>query len=144
MKIILTTLFLTLCSLSFSQSNEKNKVLLQDQRIQKTLEELLLKETPNAAVIFEEPSTQKFIQFAGSKTEELLFDFPSSQLSAAEFEKATTILKEYQIEHHAGTFSTFSKPIEKNIDLAIELISKIMIEVLGTDEDVKLTIQTID
>ena len=54
----------------------------------------LLKRPAEAFVIFEEPKSGKFVQFAGSIEEPLLLDLPIQTLSPAEIEKAKTIFGE--------------------------------------------------
>ena len=137
------------------QNTPKGKPQLQDERIRAELVKLMEKEGPYTFVVFEEPSTGKFVQFAGSKNEELLFDLPSDQLSKEEFDRAKAILATYDITHEisptytdatetveAGTLAVFSTHINNDIDLAVELTSRIMMDVFGFDATVELTIQT--
>lgn len=159
MKRILGFAFLTLWLVSCSQPDrhrqDKGKALLSDERIRIELEMMMEKEGPYTFVIFEEEETGKFVQFAGNKNEELLFDFPSAQLSKEEFERAGEVLEEYDIKHETsptytdeteavenGSLSTFSKHLDDDIDLAVELTSVVMVEVLGFDKDVRLKVQT--
>ena len=116
---------------------------------------MMAKEGPHSFVIFEEPISGKYVQFAGNKNEDLLFDLPSDQLSKEEFDKAKAILATYDITHEisptytdatetveAGTLAVFSKHIDNDIDLAVELTSRIMVDVFGFDTTVELTIHT--
>lgn len=143
------------CSQSEKTRETKEITQLKDERIRTELVKMMNKKGPYTFVIFEEVKSGKFVQFAGNKNEELLFDFPSQQLSKDQFQRAEALLNNYAIKHETsptytdetettvnGTFSTFSKRINNDIDLAVELTSKIMIDVFGFDENVKFKIET--
>ncbi|WP_298902208.1 hypothetical protein [uncultured Psychroserpens sp.] len=156
--IIILTLFsigLFSCSQSKKHREYQGTAKLKDDRIRAELVKMMEKKGPYTFVIFEEPNSGKFVQFAGNKNEELLFDLPSDQLSKTQLENAKNILKTYDIIHETsptytdetetaenGSLSTFSKRINNDIDLAIELTSRVMIDVFGFDEHVKLSIET--
>jgi len=137
------------------EAEYKRTAKLKDERIRAELVKMMEKDGPFTFVIFEESNTGKFVQFAGNKNQELTFDFPSNQLSKEEFQKANEILKKYSIEHKieptytdetetevAGSISSFTKRINNDIDLAIELISRVMIDVFGFNENIELNIET--
>jgi len=143
------------CSTSVKKRQNKGTALLSEGKIRSELTKMMDKEGPYTFVIIEEPESGKFVQFAGNKNEELLFDFPSEQLSKKEFELASKILLNYDIHHETsptytdesettqnGTLSTFSKRIKNDVDLAVELTSKIMIDVFEFDENITLKIET--
>jgi tetratricopeptide (TPR) repeat protein len=63
-------------------------------RITKALSALLQRDNADAFIIFEEKETGKFIQFAGSKNEDLLLDLPSQTLSREEMARAKVLFEE--------------------------------------------------
>lgn len=148
-------MWLLSCSQPSKHREDKGTTLLKDERIRTELLSMMKKEGPYTFLIFEEPKSGKFVQFAGNQNEELLFDLPSDQLSKDELQKASKILKGYDIKHETsptytdetetvenGTLSAFSKRINNDIDLAVELTSRVMIDVFGFDEKVTLKIET--
>ena len=142
--------------------NQKNEyrqtvgyVKLKDNRIRDEIEKMMKKDGPHTFVIFEEPLSGKFVQFAGNKQEELLFDLPSDQMDKEELERAKKILSEYGIIHQTsptysdetemeivGTLNVFSKRINNDIDFAEELASRVMTEIFGFSKNIELKIET--
>ncbi|MEX2670713.1 MAG: hypothetical protein WD294_01245 [Phycisphaeraceae bacterium] len=53
----------------------------------------LLDQPPGAFIVIEHPETQKFVQFAGSRTEGLLLDLPTHTLTTDETERARRLLQ---------------------------------------------------
>lgn len=106
-------------------------------KIKIALENLLQRENEDAFVVFEEINTGKFVQFAGGKYEELLFDLPAQPLEGYELEKAKIILQEYNITfeevevfdengNSAGYQKSFTQTLNNDVDLATELVEKVM------------------
>ncbi|MDJ0708665.1 MAG: hypothetical protein QNJ46_35835 [Leptolyngbyaceae cyanobacterium MO_188.B28] len=62
-------------------------------RIAQALSSLLVRRNDDAFVIIAHPETQKFVQFAGSATEQLLLDLPSQTLSEMEFYNAVQLFR---------------------------------------------------
>jgi hypothetical protein len=62
-----------------------------------SLSGLLQKRNRDAFVIFEEKSSGKFVQFAGSANEGLLLDLPSQTLAKEEMERAKALFRELGI-----------------------------------------------
>lgn len=153
-------IFLSVMTLSCNQQQQHSRVTigtseLKDPAIRTAIEEMMQKEGPYTFVIFEEPNSGKFVQFAGNKKEELMFDLPSDQMSPPQLEKAKKILAGYGIYHETsptysdetetkvvGEMNLFSKRLNNDIDLAVELTSRIMIDVYGFDENTQLKIET--
>lgn len=111
-------------------------------KIKISLEKLLQRENEDSFVIIEDVKTGKFVQFAGGKYEELLFDIPQQILSKEEKERADTVLNNHSIfyeshpvydennsELEIGKEYGFSKKLNNDIDLAVELVEKVMEEV---------------
>lgn len=143
---------------SFFNSNNNKKdgnAVLTKERIMFEIGFMLTKHADDAFVIFTEPKSGKFVQFAGNKNEALLFDLPSGQLSEAEFKRATELLAAYDIHPDAaqtytdqnkmtinGIHHSFTKSLGNNIELATDLTLRIMTEVFEFSENIKITINT--
>jgi hypothetical protein len=108
-------------------------------KIKISLEKLLQRENEDSFVIIEDVKTGKFVQFAGGKYEELLFDIPQQILSKEEKERADKILNDHNIfyeshpvyddnnsELEVGKQYGFSKKLNNDINLAVELVEKVM------------------
>lgn len=76
--------------------------------LEAALERLTQRENADAFVIFSDKNTGRFIQFAGSKHENLLLDLPVQTLSAEELKKAADILIEHGIT--LGVTQLLDKP----------------------------------
>lgn len=109
-------------------------------KIKTALENLLQRENEDAFVVFEEVNTGKFVQFAGGKYEELLFDLPAQPLEEYELEKAKVVLQPYNITFEevevfdengnaAGKQKSFTQPLNNDVDLATELVEKVMTDI---------------
>ena len=155
--LIIIALFLSLhaCNGINDSSSTDKTILLKDPRIALELEQMIKSEDPYAFVTFEVAGTGKFVQFSSNKHADLAFDLPSKQLTPEELQKATSVLETYDIFHETsvmyedetetevvGEMDLFNKDIDRDVSLAIELTSRIILEVFGEDENVKLVITT--
>jgi hypothetical protein len=135
--------------------NHQDIILLKDTNVRSALETLMKSGHPYGFVIVEVKGTEKFVQFVGCKSAGLMFDLPTGQLSEAELEKAIAVLKPYGIELETRVtykgeskteikrqLSLFSKNIKDDINLAVELTSRIIINVFGEDENTEILITT--
>ena len=66
-------------------------------RITEALSSLLVRRNDDAFVIIEHPESRKFVQFAGSASEQLLLDLPSQTLSETEFYSAVQLFRKIGI-----------------------------------------------
>lgn len=102
-------------------------------------------------VIIEEPISQKFVQFACRLDEGLIFDLPSEDLSAEEFEVAKTLLSAYDIPFQTWDFGaingvqagSFGKLIGQDLMQAEDIAYDVFMKVYHLDPKVSLKI-TID
>ena len=115
----------------FSSEPEKSN----EDRITKALLALLKRSNPDAFVIFEEKFSHKFVQFAGSITEPLLFDLPATTLDEEEMARARALFRELGLpdaEEHtlytdqtlrevADTMVVFNVELGRDIRRAVEL-----------------------
>ncbi len=129
--------------------SEKNQ-----QLIYAALERLLARSNQDAFLIIEEPKSQKFVQFAGSSEEPLIFDLPAQGLSEEELERAKALFADYDIEMEATPIYEdesmerivdqqygFSAILDQELELAVELASLVLLEVYGLEADAKLTLE---
>jgi hypothetical protein len=134
--------------------NDQDIVLLKDTNVRSALETLMKSGHPYGFVTIEVKGTEKFVQFAGCISTGLLFDLPTNQLNEAELEKAIAVLKPYGIEHETRVtykdeskteirrqLSLFSKNLKGDVNLAVELTSRVIIDVFGENEDATLIIK---
>ena len=118
-------------------------------KIGTALTDLKQRVNDDAFIIIEEPSSQKFVQFAGSVNEPLIFDLPAQGLTEEELDRARVVLGEYEIEMEGNpmyedesmqkvvdTQYGFSAIIGDDIDLGVELAVRVLSEIYGFDEAV--------
>ena len=77
-------------SIQYSQFDPSNL-----SRVRDSLSALLQRSNQDAFVIFEEKKTGKFVQFAGSRNEDLLLDLPNQALTELEASKAKVVLRDW-------------------------------------------------
>lgn len=123
-------------------------------KIGNALKDLKTRQNEDAFLIIEESKSQKFVQFAGSTEEPLMFDLPAQGLTEDELERAKAVLGEYDVEMEGtpmyedetmqkvvDTQYGFSAVLGDNLNLAVELAVRILTEVYQFDEDVKLLLE---
>lgn len=123
-------------------------------KIGNALKDLKTRQNEDAFLIIEESKSQKFVQFAGSTEEPLIFDLPAQGLTEDELERAKAVLGEYDVEMEGtpmyedetmqkvvDTQYGFSAVLGDNLNLAVELAVRILTEVYQFDEDVKLLLE---
>lgn len=122
-------------------------------KVRASLTALLHRENSDAFVIITEPGSQKFIQFAGSANEDLYLSLPSAQMSKDELSKAKKVLKQYEVEFESIQADTpegssaptvnldeFYKVMGQDVEGAVEIVSVVMMDIFGFDENVELDI----
>jgi hypothetical protein len=124
-------------------------------RISQALSALLQRDNPDAFVIFEEKSSRKFVQFAGSAHEELLLDLPAETLTAAEMERATLLFQELgmpgpetypvytdpSMTEVAGMQTSFNMRFGRDFKRAAQVALAIFRRVYGFPADFQLTLK---
>jgi hypothetical protein len=123
-------------------------------KIGTALSNLLKRQNEDAFVIIEEPKSQKFVQFAGSANEPLIFDLPAQGLTEDELDQAKAVLGEYDIEMEGteiyedesmqkvvDTQYGFSAVLGEDLDLAVELAVRVLSEVYGLGEDANIALE---
>lgn len=120
-------------------------------KITAALTSLLVRRSDDAFVIIEHPETQKFVQFAGSATEQLLLDLPSQTLSETEFYRAVELFRKLGVfgdEHDAldepggqvvGQQFSFNA-IFQSVDDATNTVADIFTTIYGFSADCSLEI----
>ncbi len=97
-------------------------------------------------VIFEEPETEKFVQFAFDEESGLYFDLPTMNLSADERTNALFIFRQFGVDL-GDQIENFPESINLEIGfekkLAIQLSEKVFAEIFKFDETCSINI-TID
>ncbi|HEV3383787.1 MAG TPA: hypothetical protein VG097_03175 [Gemmata sp.] len=92
-------------------------------RIKSALEALLGRAGQDSFVIFKERKSEKFVQFAGSAQEPLLFDLPSIPLNTGEMERAKAFFAKLGVSpgplHNEHV--TFQLKLNRNVDRASEI-----------------------
>jgi hypothetical protein len=93
-------------------------------------------------IIFQEPTSDKFVQFAWGEHDGLLFDLPTQQLSTAELDKAKGLLRKHHIPLETDDgIDQFIKRIGPEKDLAAELAHTVLYQVYGFAEDTTLSVR---
>lgn len=120
-------------------------------KITEALSSLLIRRSGDAFVIIEHPETQKFVQFAGSATEQLLLDLPSQPLSELEFYKAVQLFRKMDV--FGEEYDVYDQPggqvvgqqfafnaIFHSVDAAAKTVEEIFTMVYGFPADCNLKI----
>ena len=125
-----------------SQMKKSELTNQQKEEIRSALESLLQKEGLDAFVIIDETNSGKFVQFAVNENQ-LLFDLPTGQLNDNQLDKAKSILAEFEIFHQVqrNEFGVFTKEIGGDVDLAIEIVERLIKEVFNIEGNIKLLIE---
>ena len=111
------------------------------------LERLLASDLPDAFVIFEAKGSGKFVQFAGSQREGLLFDLPKVALTAKELERSRRLFASVGAEIPGSPEANFDSevsfqcPFERNTRGAVDLALRVFLEVYGLPKDFSLEAQ---
>ena len=149
--LFLTFMFLFNC---FGQDQSKkgsNAPLSEEtlEKIEAALHRLLKSENPNSFVIFEEPVTKKYVQFAGGRyygdtlyVHELLFSVPQIQMTSEEIDKANELLSPLGIksEEMGSWGKDFIKKMESNVEEATQVTSIVLRKVFLFEPDVEIHI----
>lgn len=119
----------------FVTSTEENAILTQ-KRFEKALKKLLTM-SADEFVIFQCQRTKKFVQFALTKSKDLLFDLPTHSLSEEEKEQLQAVA-----DHENFTFDhqIYNKVLGKDTEQAAKLSCKIFTDVfiLDLDDDIEV------
>ncbi len=123
------------------------RTLDQNDQIKKAIQDLLVRTNFDAFLIIEDPKTKKYVQYATSEKDGLYFSLPTIMLSDEEIERARLVLGEYDIHlnhEHKGDRSyamqEFAKSLGQDVDLATELVSRIMLEVYLFEPSIQLSL----
>jgi hypothetical protein len=94
-------------------------------------------------IIFEEPETEKFVQFALDYEEGLFFDCPSISFSEQEKQRAEVVMHRYNLKESSPSeddFTTYNGKIGSDIEKASRLASDVFREVFLFNDDKALNI----
>ncbi len=103
-------------------------------------------------IIFEEPRTEKFVQFAYDEDTGLIFDLPFQALDKDELGRARQVLGEAGIgDETAGIFDapdgeqlgeqqSFNAMIGRDIEQALDLVHRVFTYVYGFDDKTKFNV----
>ncbi len=156
-KLTLILIFILSCVSSTSVKNVEfvEKIKLSNNQkleIKNALEVLFKREHKYSFVMINETTTDKYVQFSISDSE-LMFDMPTNQLNAAEKVRAKKVMKKYKISSKQLKFhdpndstkivlelETYNKKIGVDIDLAIKITEKTIVDVFKVDKEIKITI----
>lgn len=133
-----------------SQDSPKTKPgiqLLADrtiERIRTALHQLLTRTNEDAFVIISEEASGRFVQFAGGAENDLLFDLPTFDMDRTMISQIREVLKDYdpglqKAKLNPGTI--FNLEIDRDVELALVITSRIMIEAFGFNQDVDLHLE---
>lgn len=148
---------LVLGFLLFGNKREKQYIHLFSQeveaKIRMALTALLKNEGTPRYINLEEPTTGSVLQFAGSVNEKLFFNLPAKRFDERQIQRAKSVLNPYQIRFEeeplyldeAGnqvgdSLRTFSKNIGDNIDLALEICSKVFFDIYRLEDGFELEV----
>ena len=127
--------------------SEHNAILIREG-----LEALLRVDGSPIYVSVEDVATGNLLQFAGSSKDKLFFNLPAKQFTKSEIRRARSVLNPYKIRYteeplfldeqgnRGDALKTFSKNIGDNIDLALEICSKVFFDIYQAREDVRLRV----
>ena len=125
------------------------------KQVKKSLKELLLRTNSDCFVIFREPKTGKYCQFATDKNG-LFFDLPFLPLSKAEIKRAEVVLAQHGIpkavyccmydssgedQKEEEGWKAFQKKLGNDVDAATEIVIAVFIEVYQFDPNTKFEIE---
>jgi hypothetical protein len=123
------------------------------EAIRIALKKLVERSNEDAFVIIEDNSTKKFVQFAGGKMQDLVFDLPTQTLSSHELVRAKDALARFNIQLEewnvydrpggkvVGTQSGFSKNLGKDVDIATEIAWTTLTEIYRLGQALDLSIE---
>lgn len=125
----------------------------QKENIQYALNALLQRTNHDAFVIITEITSGKFVQFT-TDGRQLFFDLPTQQFNRNQLDQVTSLLTSYEIfsETHSlydsntssrrtGEITVFAKNLESNVELALEVIERLITEIYAPDKNIKLDIE---
>lgn len=125
------------------------------KKITNALSSLIQRNNENAFVIFEEKTTKKYVQFAGSANEDLLLDLPFQTLSPVEVDNAKLLFEELgkskpekyalytdkSLEIITGVQTSFQINFGRNVEQATKITLAIFERVYGFSSDFQLNIE---
>src|SRR3989442_15723620 len=93
--------------------------------IRDALASLMQRTNSDAFVIIEDAKTSKFVQFASSVGEPLLFDLPVQALSEIEFSRAVQFFRAYgvTVDEHDLLDSRSGKPVKRQVSFNVRFSS---------------------
>jgi len=103
-------------------------------------------------IILEDPSEEKFVQFAYDEDTGLIFDLPFQALNADELARAKQVLGEAGVgDESAGVFDgvdgeqigeqrSFNAMVARDVDQAVDLVHRVFTYVYGFDERTRFNV----
>ena len=103
-------------------------------------------------IILEDPSEEKFVQFAYDEHTGLIFDLPFQALNADELARAKQVLGEAGVgDESAGVFDgvdgeqigeqrSFNAMVARDVDQAVDLVHRVFTYVYGFDERTRFNV----
>lgn len=124
-------------AMDFFVISEEEETILTEKNIEDALKKLLTMPS-DGFVIFQNRSTEKFVQFALTQNKELLFDLPTHSFSDEEKERLQPIATS---ENCTFEHQIYNKILGKDTKRATALIAKIFKEVylLDLDDDIEVS-----
>ena len=143
--------------LIFGKRERKKYIHLFSDRnahiIKEGLESLLRVEGRPVYLTIEDLKTGKILQFAGSSQDKLYMNLPAKDFSESDVRRAMSVLNPYKISFEdeplyldeegrnmGDSLRTFSKNLGDNIDLALEICSKVFFDIYRADDDIRLRV----
>lgn len=123
------------------------------ETIRSSLNKLAQSDSDNAFVVFSDKQTGRFLQFAGSRQQNLLLDLPTQMLSPDEFETAQAVFKEYGTDLEASPLLDkpggevvdahfgFNLSFGKEVDAAARVAHYIMLTVFELKDNFELSVE---
>ena len=139
----------------FGKYLSKKRPLNNNDKALKAALTKLCKNPHGEFVIASEVSSDKFIQFAGSKHESLKVDLPIQTLSSDEIERAVSLFQEYGVSHERsvlldepggkpiGIQAGFHLDVQNNIALAVEIAMRVFKEVYLFQSNFELELEVV-
>jgi hypothetical protein len=133
--------------------NQESKNMHNQEIIKEALSSLLTRNNDDAFVIIEDEAKNKFVQFAGNSTQDLLLDLPSQTLNEHELERAKLLFKKYDVYFEkwdvydepggkvSGQQYGFSMNLGDDVDKAAHITISIFTEVYKFPPEFKMNIE---
>jgi len=134
------------------KDSDRRELLLMKERIESAVKLILKNSGDGWFMIFEEPKSEKFVQFAFDEGSGLIFDLPYQALTGLEKDSARVLLAGMGVApqtedvfggpegDHIGQQCSFQAEIGFDAEMAVSLTYRVMREVYGFRDETKIDV----